>query len=135
MVAIQARQAAETLALFCIMLVTGLWLAGHRVSASQMRLWAMAFTLGVAAYAIIARCMQDVPHAGYSGSDAHFGFFPNRNHTATYLAMGAICGLGNVLQSLRDKRFFAMAVALAGAGVCLWAVSYTHLTLPTNREV
>ena len=122
LVAIQSRQAAETFALFAIMLFTGLWLAGHRASPFQVRLWAMAFTLGVAVYAILARCLQHTPHAGYLGGDGHFGFFPNRNHTATYLAMGAICGLGNVLQSLRDKRFFAMAVALAGAGVCLWAV-------------
>jgi hypothetical protein len=122
LVAIQSRQAAEMFALFAIMLVTGLWLAGHRAASSQVRLWAMAFTLGVAAYAIIARCLQNTPHAGYLATDAHFGFFPNHNHTATYLAMGAICGLGNVLQALRDKRFFVMAVALAGTGVCLWAV-------------
>ena len=30
---------------------------------------------------------------------------------------------------------FAAGSALAGLGGCLWAVSYTHLTLPTNREV
>ena len=27
------------------------------------------------------------------------------------------------------------AIALAGAGVGIGTVSYTHLTLPTNREV
>ena len=125
LVAIQAWQAAEAFALFAIMLFTGLWLAGHRPSPSQLRIWAMAFTLGVAAYAILARIMQDGPHPG---GDAHFGFFPNRNHAGTYLAMGAICGLGNVLQALRDKRFPAMVVALAATGVCLWAVAAWSLS-------
>ena len=123
LVAIQSRQAAETFGLFVVMVVGGLWLAGHRSSANQVRVWALAFTLGVAAFAILAKLMQDMPHGGHPGTDSHFGFFPNRNHTATYLAMGAICGLGNVFQALRDKRFLTLAVALAGTGVCLWAVA------------
>ena len=123
LVAIQARQAAEAFALFAIILFTGLWVAGHRPSPSQVRWWSLAFTLGVAAYAIVARHMQVVPQVGHSGGEVQFGFFPNRNHTATYLAMGAICGLGNVLQALRDKRFLGLAVALVGTGVCLWAVA------------
>jgi len=120
LVVIQSRLAAETLALFAITLFTGLWLAGHRPSPSRVLFWALAFTVGVAAYAILARLMQDSSPAG---GEAHFGFFPNRNHTATYLAMGSICGLGSVLQALRDKRFLAMIVALAGTCVCLWAVA------------
>jgi hypothetical protein len=123
MVVIQARQAVETLALFAIMLVTGLWLAGHRASSSQLRVCALAFTVGVAVYAVIARVVVDLPHGGHAGAEAHFGFFPNRNHTATYLAMGAICGLGSVLQALRDKRFAVLVVALVATGVCLWAVA------------
>ncbi|MEI6655663.1 MAG: O-antigen ligase family protein, partial [Verrucomicrobiota bacterium] len=122
-VVIQARQAAETFGGFGIMLLTGLWLAGHRPSSSQVRGVALAFTLGVAAYAILGRLMLDMPHGGHLAAETHFGFFPNRNHSATYLAMGAVCGLGCVLQALRDKRFFAMAMALAGTSVCLWAVA------------
>ena len=122
-VAIQSRQAAETFGGFVIMLLTGLWLAGHRSSPSQVRVVALTFTLGVAAYAILGRIMLDMPHGGHLAGESHFGFFPNRNHSATYLAMGAVCGLGNVLQALRDKRFFAMTLALAGTGVCLWAVA------------
>lgn len=122
LVAIQARQAAEAFALFAIMLFTGLWLAGHRPSPSQLRVWALAFTLGVACYAIFSKITQNTAHASHEAGEGHFGFFPNRNHTATYLAMGALCGLGNVLQAIRDRRFVIMAVALAGAAVCLWAV-------------
>lgn len=119
-VVIQSRQAAETLALFAVMLVTGLWMAGHRASAAQVRFWALAFTVGVAVYAILARIMQDT---SISGEEGRFGFFPNRNHTATYLAMGTVCGLGCVMQAIRDKRFFAVALAIVATTVCLWAAA------------
>ena len=128
LVAIQSRQAAEAFALFAITLFAGMWLAGHRPSPLQARRWAVMFTGGGASYAILAKVMQDVPSAGPTGREFHFGFFPNRNHTATYLAMGAICGLGNVLQALRDKRFHAMAIALIATGVCLWAVTAWSLS-------
>jgi hypothetical protein len=123
LVAIQARQAAEMLAIFAITLVGGLWLAGHRASPSQVRRWALAFTLGVACYALAARLMQNSLQSSLAAGEGHFGFFPNRNHTATYLAMGTLCGLGCVVQALRDKRFVVMSIALAATGVCLWAVA------------
>jgi len=123
LVVIQVRQAAEAYGWFAITLVGGLWLAGQQPSPEQTRRWALAFSVGVAGYAILAKILQHTPPPGQSGGEEFFGFFPNRNHTATYLAMGAICGLGNVLQALRDKRFMAMAVALMASSVCLWAVA------------
>ncbi|MEI7957421.1 MAG: hypothetical protein WCJ66_19830, partial [Verrucomicrobiota bacterium] len=123
LVVIQVRQAAETFGLFAVILVGGLWLAGQRPSPDQVRRWALVFGVGVAVYAILARLVQALPQPGNPGGEIHFGFFPNRNHTATYLAMGAVCGLGNVLQALRDKRFLAMALALVATCVCLWAVA------------
>lgn len=117
-VAIQARQAAEALALFCVTLIVGLWLAGHRPSPSQLRGGALAFTVGVAVYAVLAKLRYD-PESG----QGVYGFFKNRNHTATYLAMGSVCGLGNVIQALRDRRFAAMAIALISTAICLWAVA------------
>lgn len=122
-VAIQVRHAAETLGVFAIMLVTGLWLAGHRASPQQLRLWALLFTFGVAFYAIAARLLQDSLQTGVGLSSGHFGFFPNRNHTATYLAMGSITGLGCSLQAFRDKRFPVMTAALLASAVCLWAAT------------
>jgi O-antigen ligase len=123
MVAIQSRQAVEALALFAVTLFAGLWLAGHRPTAAQVRLWALMFTLGVACYAVIAKLAQDSPHLSGTFGAPQFGFFPNRNHSATYLAMGAVCGLGCVLQALRDKRFGVLALALAATALCLWAIA------------
>lgn len=116
MVAVQARQAVEAFGLFVITLFIGLWLAGHRPSSSQLRMWTMVFVIGVAFYAIISKLKYDPRIQLY-------GFFPNRNHTATYLAMGTICGLGNVLQALRERRFLAMSLALVATVICIWAVA------------
>ena len=90
-VAIQWRQAAEGLVLQALILLTGLWLAGHRVSAPGVRNGSIAFAVGVAVYALIARLAQDTSSADQAA--ANFGFFPNRNHTATYLAMADSLGL------------------------------------------
>jgi O-antigen ligase len=123
MVAIQARQSAEALVFFGILLLTGLWLAGHRASPAQIRTWALAFTVGVACYALLARVLHESLQARVGISADHFGLFPNRNHTATYLAMGGICGLGCTLQALRDKRFVTSFLAIAATSICLWAIA------------
>ena len=123
LVAIQSRHAAESFAIFVLTLFAGFWMAGHRPTASQIRLWALMFTLGVACYALIGRLAQDSPHFARIFGSQHFGFFPNRNHSATYLSMGALCGLGCVLQALRDKRFGVLALALAATALCLWAIA------------
>ena len=43
-------------------------------------------------------------------------------------------GTGETAQSLLDADYAVVGVQLRGTG-CSEAVSYTHLTLPTNREV
>lgn len=122
LVAIQSRQVVEMLGIFAVTLLTGLWLVGQRATPSGLRTWALAFTLGVAGYALLARLMQAPPVSDQPGGGVLYGFFPNRNHTGTYLAMGVICGLGCALQAFRDRRSGRLAAALAGTGVCLWAV-------------
>lgn len=123
LVAIQSQQAAEAFTLLVLTLFAGLWMAGHRPSSAQIRLWALVFTLGVACYALLARFAQDSPHLAGTFGTQHFGFFPNRNHSATYLSMGAVCGLGCTLQASRDKRFVTLALALAATALCLWAIA------------
>lgn len=120
LIVIQARQSAEALTLFGITLFVGLWLAGHRPSPSQLRSCSLAFAVGVAVYAFVARISQENTLPVGSG---HFGFFPNRNHSATFLAMGSICGLGCGLQALRKKQFVILAVAVLASATCLWAIA------------
>ncbi len=123
LVVIQSRMAAESLALFAITIFVGFWMAGHRPTPAQIRLWALVFTLGVACYAVIAKVAQNSQLGLETTEGQIYGFFPNRNHSATYLAMGVICGLGCTLQAMRDKRFVILTLALAATAVCLWAIA------------
>ncbi|MBK1883049.1 O-antigen ligase family protein [Luteolibacter pohnpeiensis] len=116
-VVIQWRPALETIGFFAVILLSGLWLAGHRASSMQLRNTALAFVLGVALYAVIAEIFRK-ELAIYS---SQFGFFPNRNHTGTYLAMGSVCGLGVILQSLKDRHFWRLGLSILGTCICLWA--------------
>jgi O-antigen ligase len=128
MVSIQPWLSAEAWGVFVLTLLTGLWLAGHRPSSLQARWLALAFALGVASYALFAKWL--LPDAGSEHPPASeiYGFFPNRNHTGTYLAMGSICGLGCALQAIRDKSFLRTLTALTASGICLWAIVFWSIS-------
>ncbi len=53
--------------------------------------------------------------------DASFGFFPNRNHTATFLITGSLLSSGLLAVAARSGRW--LYGALASAGLCVCAVS------------
>lgn len=123
LVAIQSKPAVEQYVVFAITLFVGIWMAGFRANGFNLRLWSLAFTAGVAGYAIVSKILWDQDLAAGKGIfGEHYGFFRNRNHTATYLVMGALCGFGGVVQCARDKRFGLMALFLVPTGVCFWAL-------------
>ncbi|MFD2256116.1 O-antigen ligase family protein [Luteolibacter algae] len=119
LVAIQWRQAAEQYVILSLVFLAGLWIAGQRASSSQLRNIAMAFTWAVALYAIFAVLLRS--HLPVHTYGDHFGFFPNRNHSGTLLAMGAVCGSGAAFQAIRQKQLWRILAAFAAVGVCLWA--------------
>jgi len=118
---IQVRQAAEMLVTFSITLFVGLWLAGQRVSSLALRHSALLFALGVVAYALASFVFQEHLSAGFM--PGHFGFFPNRNHSATLLAMGAVIGMSCFVQAIRDRRWWSLGLSIIATGICLWAIS------------
>lgn len=80
-----------------------LWiLLGSGVAVSAVSLY-----FGTAESAVIYG-IREMP--GYKG----FGPFPNRNHTACFLAMSTVVGLGVLFQSLRRKKIPDAVFALAG---------------------
>ncbi len=119
-VVIQRRLAWETGLVFSGTLLVGLWMLGHRVSAGGLRWVALAFAASVAGYAALCLIFQE--ELGTSRSQGHFGFFPNRNHTATFLAMGGLTGLGSLMQGIRERRGWMIALSLGATLVCVWAV-------------
>lgn len=122
LVAIQSRQAFETLAMFALMLLVLLWLSGQRAASQTLRWCTLAFTFSVAVYAVISKFVQEADILAGALDGGHFGFFPNRNHSATYLAMGAICGLGSTLQAGRDRHRVTMVCALIATAVIFCAI-------------
>ncbi len=57
----------------------------HFPTAAQVSLWALMFILGVACDAPAARLAQDTPQLVNTFGGQHFGFLPNRNHSAVII--------------------------------------------------
>lgn len=119
-VAIQERLALETTMLFVATMMVGLWLLGQRVSAARLPGMALWFSAGVAGYAILSFVFRE--ELSVSRTPGQFGFFPNRNHTATLLAMGGLTALGCLIQALKADRRLMIGVSLLVLAICIWAV-------------
>lgn len=129
---IQREMALEMTVVLALTVMVGPWLAGTRFTVGTLKRMALVFTLGVAVYALLSWLLRD-PLAQVRGRD-HFGFFPNRNHSATYLVMGGICGMGCFIQAIREKRggvAITMAVALVVilVGLIFWSESRAGIVL------
>jgi len=92
---VQRGLAIETLAGFAVTTVVAVYLLGHRVASREHQQIALGFVLGVTVWTLAALCWRS--------TDIPFGFFPNRNHTATLLIMGTFAGLGCCTQAIRLK--------------------------------
>jgi hypothetical protein len=118
---IQWRMALEYHAVYFLLAFAALWILGLRFSARATSQLALAFVIGVALYAIVAKISENQLALNRGGREA-FGFFPNRNHNSNFLTLGFVCGLGAFFQAIRSKHFVRMAILLISNGVILWAV-------------
>ena len=118
---IQWRMALEYHAVYLLLAFAALWILGLRFSARATSQLALAFVIGVALYAIVAKISENQLALNRGGREA-FGFFPNRNHNSNFLTLGFVCGLGAFFQAIRSKHFVRMAILLISNGVILWAV-------------
>ena len=117
---IQWQMALEYHAVYLFLAFAALWILGLRFSARATSQLVLAFVIGVALYAIVAKISEN-QLALNRGGEA-FGFFPNRNHNSNFLTLGFVCGLGAFFQAIRSKHFVRMAILLICNGVILWAV-------------
>ncbi len=111
---VQAKLAAETAVGFVVTALMALFLLGHRIDTRCHHRLALGFALGVGAWTAVALVRHEP-----AGS---FGFFPNRNHTATLLAMGAFAGLGCLAHAIRRKNSWKIGLAVIPTLLCLYAL-------------
>lgn len=124
LVTIQWKLALESQLSFILLFLAGLWIMGQRFSAGVSRKLIFGFILGVAAYALVSWVLQDQSLS----KPERFGFFPNRNHSSVLLSLGFITGFGTIFQSLRSRKYFALAAALVLTGIILWAILFWNLS-------
>jgi O-antigen ligase len=102
--------------------VIGFFLLGHRIAARGLSTAASVFSTGVGVYALISILAHENGWEFAWDSESSFGLFPNRNHTATLLAMGSICGLGVLFQSINEKRWILASIVGISLGISIWAI-------------
>lgn len=108
---VQAPLAAETLTGFAATAVLAIFLLGHRVNSRVHHRLMLGFVLAVGIWTVAALYLHK--------PRATFGFFPNRNHSATLLAMAAFAGLGCFAQAVRQKEPWKIALSLIPTGLFL----------------
>lgn len=105
------------------------YLLGLSISSKGLNLMGFLISTGIAIYALISMLAID-NHWDFAWDiEPTFGFFPNRNHSASLLAMGAIGGLGVLYQSIVTKRYVLAAIT----GVSLGLNAYGLLGYSISR--
>jgi O-antigen ligase len=120
----QPLQAITGVVLLAVGVGTGLFLLTLSLSHRARLNLAAAFSLGVAAYAAVAwyASFRGWIYPGTADLGHQFGFFPNKNHTASFLLLGAFASLGALAELLRRGRWTSAAAVAAGACITFAAL-------------
>ena len=111
---VQAGLAVEVVVGFAATSVVALFVLGHRVGSPCHQRLALGFALGVGALTTVALFLHKPAEL--------FGFFPNRNHTATLLVMGTFAGLGSLAHAIRRQDSWKIPLSVMPVSVCLYAL-------------
>jgi O-antigen ligase len=111
---VQAPLAVEGMAGFAVTALAAVYLLGHRINSIYQQRLALAFALGIAGWTTVALLMHK--------PGGLFGFFPNRNHTASLLAMGTFVGLGTLTHAIRRKDVWKILASVISVVVCLYSL-------------
>ena len=121
-VTVQPRLTAEVLGKLAVSVMAAWFLLGHRVSDGAHLGFALLVALGISSYAVVSMVAYDQsPLWGWDpGPD--FGLFPNRNHTASILVVGSLCGLGVLREAVRLKRGGIAGMATLTIVIGVWGL-------------
>lgn len=104
---------ALVLDLALVITVAGLWFLWARTLAADpenrtLMHWSMFASAGITAVVCLATIRPANPHAIFNlrpdNDWTGYGPFPNRNHTACFLAMGVLLGCGCLTNAVRHKK-------------------------------
>ncbi len=111
---VQPLLAAEGAAGFIIMALTALYIMGHFIQSRFQQWLLLIFCVFMAIWVIIAMVTHKEGEV--------FGFFLNRNHTATLLAMTVFVGIGALAQAIRHRHMVLVALHTPCILLTLWAI-------------
>ena len=113
---VQPQVAIEFAMKFAITAFTGLYLLGHRIH-SRSQLWiTLGFSLAIVAWIIMGILLRK--------EGKNFGFFPNRNHTATLLSMAVFVTVGGLAHAIRHRKIVLAIAFVPGILLPMW-ILYT----------
>ncbi len=122
------EQALEMLGDQLIALIVALFILSQRVSSRAATLLALLFPLGVAGYSLVSIGAAEQQWQLAWDLEPGFGFFPNRNHTATLLAMGTVTAGASLFLAAKFRRGGTAGLAALALVVCLWALAGYNLS-------
>lgn len=111
---LEPEVACEKLAGFAVTAVVALYLLGHRIHSGDHHRILIGFGLGMGLWIVAALVLRE--------PGGVFGFFPNRNHSATLLAMAAFAGLGALAHAVRRKDVWKIGLSLPPTCLAFWAL-------------
>ena len=112
------------LAMLALSLLVGLFLLAHPLRSRWMFAFALLAAAAAGGYAALAIYAKGTGWRYPFASEATFGFFPNRNHTATLLVAGSLLALGVLSVALREGRWIAGLLAAGTVAVCVAALVF-----------
>ena len=115
-------QSLEQLVALAVTVVTGLYILSQKVSGRAGPVISLLFPAGVAVYAIVSILAIEQEWTLAWDPVPGLGFFPNRNHTATLLAMGTLTSVASLFQSIKSKNGVSAGLAALAVVVCIWAL-------------
>ncbi len=114
------RETAFWLALVTISLLTGLFARSQPVRSLHLLSLALGAVLVCALYSALSMLASLTGwHYPWTGEGATFGFFANRNNTATFLITGSVLAVGTLGVSFRDRRWISVDLAVVALVLCV----------------
>ena len=115
------------LAMLALSLLVGLFLLAHPLRSRWLLAFALMSATAAGVYGGLAIYAKETGWHYPFASEATFGFFPNRNHTATLLFVGGLLALGVLSVALRQGRWLAGLLAAGIVTVCVVALVFSRL--------